>query len=132
MEITALRAVMLLKNVEAQRQHLPKSAKCFSCLRRGHIVAKCRSNLKCTNCGRRHYVSICEENKTRGKVKTEDNTKDSASSDGKFNKQEPQDSIQALCSSGTSILMKTFVLSSMMEVIELFFFITKHEDKAPL
>ena len=57
------------------------------------------------NCGRIHHVSICEENTTQGKVKAEDNSKDSASSDGKSDKQEPQGSIHALCSGATSILI---------------------------
>ena len=76
-------------------------------MRRGHIVAKCRSNLKCAICGCRHNVSICEENTTQGEFKTEDNTKECASSDWKSDKQEPQGSIQALCSGARSILMKT-------------------------
>ena len=38
---------------------LMKSGRCFVCLRRGHKAKGCRSPYKCSACGRKHHVSVC-------------------------------------------------------------------------
>ena len=45
--------------VEARKQILKGSGRCFRCLRRGHIARECRSATKCSNCNGRHHTSIC-------------------------------------------------------------------------
>ena len=45
--------------VEARKEILRKSGRCFVCLRRNHISRNCRSSLKCNTCNGRHHVSIC-------------------------------------------------------------------------
>ena len=38
---------------------LMKSGRCFVCLRRGHKAKECRSPYKCSACGRRRHISVC-------------------------------------------------------------------------
>ena len=45
--------------MEARKQILKKSGRCFNCLRRGHISRECRSTGVYTTCGSRHHASIC-------------------------------------------------------------------------
>ena len=45
--------------VDARKQILRRSGRCFVCLRRGHIGRECRSRSKCSKCGGRHHHSIC-------------------------------------------------------------------------
>ena len=45
--------------VDARRESLRRSGRCFVCLRRNHISRNCRSSLKCSKCHGRHHVSIC-------------------------------------------------------------------------
>ena len=42
-----------------RKQILRKTGRCFVCLRRYHTSRECRSTLKCTSCGGRHHISIC-------------------------------------------------------------------------
>ena len=46
-------------DVEARKQALRRSGRCYICLRRNHIARKCRSNNKCTECSGRHHVAVC-------------------------------------------------------------------------
>ena len=48
--------------IEARKQILKRSGRCFCCLRRGHISRECRSPHKCPKCAGRHHVSICQKN----------------------------------------------------------------------
>ena len=45
--------------IDARKQILKKSGRCFVCLRRGHISRECRSKSRCSKCGGRHHFSIC-------------------------------------------------------------------------
>ena len=51
--------------VDARKESLRKSGRCFVCLRRNHISRTCRSSLKCSTCNGRHHVSICPGSGTR-------------------------------------------------------------------
>lgn len=53
-----------IASIDARKQSLRRSGRCFSCLRRGHLSAQCRSASRCRNCRGRHHTSICE-NRTR-------------------------------------------------------------------
>ena len=44
--------------VEARKQILKRSGRCFCCLKRGHLSRKCRSSIRCSNCKARHHTSI--------------------------------------------------------------------------
>ena len=45
--------------VEARKQSLRKSGRCFSCLRKGHLSRNCRSTNRCRTCNGRHHTSLC-------------------------------------------------------------------------
>ena len=45
--------------VEARKQILKKSGRCFVCLKKGHIGRECRSKHKCFRCGGKHHSTIC-------------------------------------------------------------------------
>ena len=47
-------------DVEAQKQALRRSSRCYICLRRNHIARKCRSNIKCTECDGGHHIAVCQ------------------------------------------------------------------------
>jgi hypothetical protein len=49
----------VISEVEARKQALRHSGRCFSCLRKGHLSRDCRSRNRCRTCGRRHHSSIC-------------------------------------------------------------------------
>ena len=51
--------------VDAWKEILLKSGRCFVCLRKNHISRNCRSSLKCNACNGRHHVSICPNRNTR-------------------------------------------------------------------
>ena len=46
-------------NIDARKDVLRKSGRCFICLRRNHISRACRSNARCYKCGGCHHISIC-------------------------------------------------------------------------
>ena len=49
---------------EARKQFLRGAGRCFVCLKKGHVSAKCRSGVRCTKCiGPPHHVSICGRKK---------------------------------------------------------------------
>ena len=45
--------------IEARKQILKQSGRCFRCLRKGHIGRECRSSTKCSHCNGRHHASVC-------------------------------------------------------------------------
>ena len=51
--------------VDAWKEVLRKSGRCFICLRKNHISRNCRSSLKCNACSGRHHMSICPNRNTR-------------------------------------------------------------------
>ena len=52
----------VVKSVEARKQVLRTSGRCYNCLVRGHIVKSCRSTPQCQACQRKHHPSICDRN----------------------------------------------------------------------
>ena len=60
-------------DVEARKQALRRSGRCYICLRRNHIARKCRSNIKCTECDGRHHVAVCQS-RFKGSTKTSSST----------------------------------------------------------
>ena len=55
----------VVTRVEARKQILKSSGRCYTCLRKGHIGRDCRSRSKCTRCNGRHHISICERDSQR-------------------------------------------------------------------
>ena len=49
----------VIMQVEARKQALRRSGRCFSCLKKEHLSCECRSRDHCHTCGRRHHSSIC-------------------------------------------------------------------------
>ena len=43
-----------------RRQCLRRAGRCFTCLRKGHLSKDCRSKLRCSSCGGRHHLSLCD------------------------------------------------------------------------
>ena len=51
----------VITDIQARKTLLRKKAKCFLCLKSGHIAPRCKSKAKCRKCHQRHHQSICEE-----------------------------------------------------------------------
>ena len=47
-------------DIKARKEILKSNGRCFNCLRRGHVVRKCRSQNHCQLCRKKHHTSICE------------------------------------------------------------------------
>ena len=47
--------------VEARREKLRRSGRCYICLARGHVSRNCRSRFKCLSSKGRHHIAICPE-----------------------------------------------------------------------
>lgn len=48
-----------IKSVDARKQALRSSGRCFNCLGRGHLSRTCRSSTRCSNCRGKHHTSVC-------------------------------------------------------------------------
>ena len=48
-----------ITQVDARKQSLRQSGRCYSCLRKGHRSRDCRSNSRCRTCRGCHHTSIC-------------------------------------------------------------------------
>ena len=48
----------VVTQVDARKQILRKSGRCFSCLRRGHLSRECTKS-RCSKCGGKHHFTIC-------------------------------------------------------------------------
>ena len=55
----------VITDVRARKAILRRKARCFVCLRHGHMARQCSSTMKCFKCQQRHHISICEEPKYR-------------------------------------------------------------------
>ena len=53
-------------DVNARRSLLRKYARCFICLKKGHVSKNCKSSYKCFKCQNRHHISICEDDNKNG------------------------------------------------------------------
>ena len=49
-------------SVDARKQSLKQSGRCFVCLRRNHISHNCRSLAKCNHFHGKHHSSLCSQN----------------------------------------------------------------------
>ena len=64
----------VVTQLQARRQVLQKTGRCFICLRRGHISRECRGNLRCSKCKGRHHISICPNAFPEPRVSTQPRT----------------------------------------------------------
>ena len=51
----------VVTSLDARRQILKTSGRCFNCLVRAHIVRRCRSSPQYQACKRKHHPSICDQ-----------------------------------------------------------------------
>ena len=54
----------IITDRKARKDILRKQGRCFVGLKKNHVAAKCESKGKCFEFGRRHHVSICDNNET--------------------------------------------------------------------
>ena len=54
-----------ITSVNARRGVLRKFARCFLCLKTGHMSKDCVSEYKCNKCTKRHHISLCEHEENR-------------------------------------------------------------------
>ena len=47
--------------LNARKDVLKSSGRCFICLRKGHLAVNCRSGRRCYHCKGRHHGSICTQ-----------------------------------------------------------------------
>ena len=47
------------RKFKPQKQSLRQHERCFSCLRKGHLVRDCRSTNRCCTCRGHHHTSVC-------------------------------------------------------------------------
>ena len=50
----------VITDVQARKAILRNKAKCFGCLKSGHVIRNCLSRMKCWRCKGRHHISICD------------------------------------------------------------------------
>ena len=62
-----------ITSVEARRDFLRKFARCFVCLKKGHVSKNCDSKYKCNKCSSRHHISICDNLKKKTVVNVNTN-----------------------------------------------------------
>ena len=62
-----------ITSVEAKRGLLRKVARCFFCLKKGHVSKNCDSKYKCNKCSSRHHISICDNLKRKTVVNVNTN-----------------------------------------------------------
>jgi len=55
----------IVPQIEARKQLLRRSGRCYCCLKQGHLSRDCRSRIRCRTCGGRHHPSICDHNKAK-------------------------------------------------------------------
>ena len=60
--------MLKITNVEARRGLLRKFARCFVCLKKGHVSMNCDRKYKCNKCSSRHHISICGNLKEKTSV----------------------------------------------------------------
>ena len=49
----------IITKPETRKDILFKDRRCFICMKKGHISANCRNDMKCFKCKGRHHVAIC-------------------------------------------------------------------------
>ena len=111
---------MIVTQVEARKQILRKSGRCYGCLRTGHVSRECRSKSRCSRCNKRHHTSICSgesgTNKTEPQLQQHIGNIDQKETGSKLNVDAPpfpgKQSTATLCvaAKGT-VLLQTAVTS---------------------
>jgi len=48
-------------SLDDKRKKVKEANSCFVCLKKGHSATMCKSDIKCSNCSRRHYSVMCTE-----------------------------------------------------------------------
>ena len=61
-------ACRVVTQVDAWKQVLRRSGRCFVCLKKGHIGKECRSKFKCSKCGGKHHFSIWSRVSSEGEA----------------------------------------------------------------
>ena len=56
----------VITDIKGIKSIFRNKAKCFICLKSGHIARHCKSTMKCFRCQQRHHISICEQSNQRG------------------------------------------------------------------
>ena len=64
----------VISQVDARKQALRCSGRCFSCLRKGHLSRDCRSQHRCHTCNGRHHSSICSPGPSNRQCPVQDGT----------------------------------------------------------
>lgn len=57
-------------SIEARKQTLKRTGRCYICLRQNHISRNCRAPHKCSRCRGRHHLSICSQVEPEGSSNT--------------------------------------------------------------
>ena len=68
-------------NVDSRVSILRKYAKCFICLKSGHVSRNCTSKYSCNKCDKRHHISICKKDSNNDDHGTTHTTHSNISSD---------------------------------------------------
>ena len=101
----------LIREVEARRQILKGSGRCFLCLKKGHMSRKCQSSNKCNHCKGTHHVSLCHKKATGTKESaTEEKLKSHTCTKLALNPQGPpfeNTHMYAILSSNREVLLQT-------------------------
>ena len=58
----------VITDINGRKAILRRKAKCFICLKSGHIARHCSSTWKCFKCRGRHHLSICDQSRNRDSV----------------------------------------------------------------
>lgn len=48
-----------ISGIEARREALKRTGRCYTCLQKGHMSRTCHRNIKCLSCKGRHHVAVC-------------------------------------------------------------------------
>ena len=98
----------VVTDVETRQRSLRRQARCFNCLRKGHLARDCRSGPKCSHCKRRHHSSICNRS-NRGTERTSQTSGDPILNPGatSFTPNSPPTSTSLYSESSHSVLLQT-------------------------
>ncbi|XP_018392804.1 PREDICTED: uncharacterized protein LOC108771895 [Cyphomyrmex costatus] len=84
-------------NIEDRREVLKEKNACFNCLKIGHSCKKCRVNIKCAWCGKRHVILMC----------TEVTRKETVAKEAEHNKESTEESNLASISENPQVFLQT-------------------------
>ena len=98
----------VVTDVETRQRSLRRQARCFNCLRKGHLARDCRSGPKCSHCKGRHHSSICNRS-NRGTERTSQTSGDPILNPGAtpFTPNSPPTSTSLYSGSSHSVLLQT-------------------------